>query len=229
MSDKPKHRWYQYSLKTLLVGMTVLCIGPGGYVAYEQAKARRQKAAVEAIEKLDGSFPCPSEKAQPRSAALRTVLGDETFGNVNCVSLNNPQLTDADLVYLSSLAKLKWLSLDHTQLTDAGLINLAGLTKLEFLSLSDTQVTDAGLVHLAGMQSLKYLHLDQTQVTDGGLVHLAGLKQLELLMLADTHVSDAGLATLSDMARLNTLILFRTNVTRAGIDKALPNCPTVRW
>ena len=35
MSDKPKRRWYQFSLKTLLVVMTLLCVGPGGYVAYE--------------------------------------------------------------------------------------------------------------------------------------------------------------------------------------------------
>ena len=55
MSDKPKRRWYQFSLKTLLVVMTLLCLGPGGYVAYEQEKARRQKAAVEAIEKLGGN------------------------------------------------------------------------------------------------------------------------------------------------------------------------------
>jgi len=52
VSDKPKRRWYQFSLKTVLVVLTLLCLGPGRYVAYEQAKARKQKAAVEAIEKL---------------------------------------------------------------------------------------------------------------------------------------------------------------------------------
>jgi hypothetical protein len=32
--------------------MTLLCIGPGGYVVYEQRKARDQKAAVLAIEEV---------------------------------------------------------------------------------------------------------------------------------------------------------------------------------
>ena len=52
MNDKPKRRWYQFSLRTLLVGMTVLCLGPGGYVAYQQNKAKRQRGATEALEKL---------------------------------------------------------------------------------------------------------------------------------------------------------------------------------
>ncbi len=54
MTVSPKRRWYQFRLKTLLVVVTLLCLGPGGYVAYEQRKARARKAAVEAIEELGG-------------------------------------------------------------------------------------------------------------------------------------------------------------------------------
>jgi hypothetical protein len=30
MTAKPKRRWYQFSLKALLVVLTLLCLGPGG-------------------------------------------------------------------------------------------------------------------------------------------------------------------------------------------------------
>lgn len=81
MTNTPKHRWYQFSLKTLLVGLTVLCIGPGGYVAYEQTKARKQKAAVEAIEVL-GGIVFLNDDSPPRSETMRHILGDERFGTL---------------------------------------------------------------------------------------------------------------------------------------------------
>jgi Leucine Rich Repeat (LRR) protein len=171
VSDKPKRRWYQFSLLTLLVVLTLLCVGPGGFVAYEQRKARQQQAAVEAIEKLGGSVEY-DEEVPARSAMVRQILGDESFGNVDVVSLCD------------------------TQANDATLVHVAGLKSLKHLSLSDTQVTDAGLVYLAGLNGLTSLTLDNTQVTDAGLVHLAGLTKLEILLLPNTQVTDAGVAKL---------------------------------
>src|SRR3954462_10794348 len=84
VSERPKRRWYQFSLKTLLVVLTLLCIGPGSYVGFEQNKARKQKAAVKAIERISG-FVQYDKSMAVRPAAVRQVLGDETFGNVNLV------------------------------------------------------------------------------------------------------------------------------------------------
>jgi hypothetical protein len=36
MNHKLKQRWYQFSLKTMLVGMLVLCVGIGSYVAWQR-------------------------------------------------------------------------------------------------------------------------------------------------------------------------------------------------
>src|SRR5260221_1201809 len=78
VTPKPKRRWYQFSLKTLLVSMTLLCIGPGGHVAYEQNKARRQKAAVEAIQELGGIVQY-DQTVPPRSATMRQILVSTSF------------------------------------------------------------------------------------------------------------------------------------------------------
>ena len=147
MSDKPKRRWYLFSLKTLLVALSLLCLAPGGYVVYEHAKARRQKAAVEAIENLGGTVKY-DWTVPVRSAKMRQALGDESFGNVNSVQLNG------------------------TQVTDFSLANLTDLNRIKVLYLNDTQVTDAGLKHLAGLKGLTHLDLDKTQVTDAGVAEL---------------------------------------------------------
>ena len=78
MTATPNRRWYQFSLKTLLVVLTLLCVGPGGYVAYEQSKARRQKAAVEAIEKIGGRISYDPKVSQ-RPNWLKSILGDDSF------------------------------------------------------------------------------------------------------------------------------------------------------
>ena len=196
MAATPKRRWYQFSLKTLLVGLTLLCLGPGGYVAYEQNKARRQKGAVEAIEELGGVVDY-GRNVSARSPMLRQILGDDTFGGVDSIDFWNPShVTDADLKHLAGLKRLTTLHLDNSQVTDVGLKHLAGLESLSVLYLNNSQVNDAGLKQLASLESLSHLDSNNTQVTDAGLVHLAGLKGLKSLYAHRTRVTDAGVAEL---------------------------------
>ena len=201
MTTTPKRRWFQFSLRSLLVVMTLLCLGPGGYVAYEQGKAREKRGAVQAIEKL-GGYLFYDESIPPRSALARLILGDETFGNVNGVDFNplktqNRQITDADLRHLRSFPRLNHLALKNCrQITPVGLRELAGRTNLQYLYLTDTPITDDALVHLAGLSNLKELSLPGTQITDAGLVHLTGLGSLEFLYLYSTRVTPAGVEEL---------------------------------
>jgi hypothetical protein len=172
VTTKQKRRRYQFSLKTLLVGLTLLCLGPGGYVAYEQNKARRQKGAVDSIEELGGVVDY-GRNVSARSAMLRQILGDDSFGGVESIDFWNPsRVTDAELKHLAGLKRLTTLHLDNSQVTDAGLEKLAGLKCLSVLYLNNTQVTDAGLVHLAGLNNLEFLGVYRTQVTDAGVAEL---------------------------------------------------------
>ncbi len=49
-----------------------------------------------------------------------------------------------------------------TIFTDAGLVHLKGLTKLKVLNLQGNKVTDAGLAHLECLTGLTSLNLDVT-------------------------------------------------------------------
>ena len=45
-------RWFQFSLRTLLIVVTLLCLGPGGYLVYQQRLAQREEAAVAKVRQV---------------------------------------------------------------------------------------------------------------------------------------------------------------------------------
>ncbi|MBC7852591.1 MAG: hypothetical protein IAF94_04060 [Pirellulaceae bacterium] len=197
MDALPKPLWYQFSLRTLLVFMTLLCLGPGSYVAYEQQTAREQQRAAKALVKLGCVFSI-DETAAPRSAAMRLILGDESFRNVKGIAFSSlvdpePYLADFGLRHLRSFPHLKTLDFSAcNQFTDADLEEISELSRLQYLDLNFTHLSDAGMVHFAGLTKLKGLSLDRTEVSDAGLAHLTGLTQLEYLYVSKTQVTQDG-------------------------------------
>jgi hypothetical protein len=238
MTDpNPKRRWYQFSLRTLLVLMFLAAIGMSWF-AVKLHQARWQREAVEAIGKAGGRVTygfqitedgLPVRAPQlPGPAWLRKLLGDDLFVDVVEVQAYGFRgFGDAELEHVEGLKKLRCIYLSETQVTDAGLEHLRDLTRLAVLYLEETQITDAGLERLIGLTNLKELYLDNTQITNAGMKHIEGLTNLEILFLSGTHVTDAGLEHLKGLTKLQDLYILGTQVTDAGIKKlqeALPNC-----
>ena len=167
---KPKRRWFQFSLATLLL-LTLVC---AVLLALFVVPAERQRRSAAFIESLGGyvQYSDEGDKAALAPAWLREWLGQDHFQSVRAVDLS------------------------ETHISDAGLAHLKGLTALKRLDLGATQVSDAGMEHLRGLTGLKVLYLGDTQVSDAGLSHLHELTTLEELYLIDTPVSDAGTADL---------------------------------
>jgi hypothetical protein len=189
MTSSPKRPWYQFSLRSLLLLITILCLGPGGYIAYERDKAAKDTAAAEAIEKMGGVVE-PNRSS--RSALLRRILGDDRYSNIQTIGLENFRddihVSDVDLIHLRRFRNVKNLYLYNVDVTDAGSPELAALTELDSLILSRVKITDTSLVHLSGMSKLNSLNLDHTQIKGPGLKHLAGLKNLSFLTLRGTEI-----------------------------------------
>jgi hypothetical protein len=220
-------RWYQYSLRSLLVLVT-LCALPCSWLGIKVQQAKRQHGAVRAIEELGGAVSYDGLMVtgeSPGPGWLGKMLGKDFFATAGGVRLDKAEVTDAELESLRELSQLHWLSLEHTNVTDAGLVNLKGLTKLQMLVLSHTKITDAGLEHLRGLSKLETLSLEDTEVTDAGLVSIEGLTNLHFLDLNNTHVTDAGIKHLTGLTNLTLLLIKGPNVTDAAIQdlqKALP-------
>jgi len=221
---KPERRWYQFSLRALLVFVLLVSVGMS-WLGVKLQQARKQKAAVEAIEKAGGVVYydygresrslLPTEVEPPYPTWLRESLGDDFFFDVRAVSAND--VSDEHLNHLAKLTTVKSLYLDSPQITDAGLEHLAELGKVCYLSLPGTQITDAGLVHLKSLTNLTTLDLSGTQITDAGLVHLTELTSLGALGLSDTQITDGGLEHVRLLTNLEWLFLHGTQITDAGL------------
>jgi len=152
-TSEPKLRWFQFSLRTLLVFVTV-CAIPCSWLAVRMREAERKQA--ERAKRL---------AAEDKLAKPIKDLGGMVWFKPQCVpngdrvDLFDSEVTDAALEHIRWWPDIKVLRLDQTQVTDAGLEHLKGLSQLQRLSLDGTQVTDAGLEHLKGLSQLQKLCL----------------------------------------------------------------------
>ncbi len=203
----------QFSLRSLLMLTTLLCLGPGAYIAWEREQCRQGSEILARIEQGLGQ----QGSSYPRPPWLQAVLGNCAFRRVSTIHTKRTSFGAADLALLSGLPKLDTLLLDNTPVTDDGMAFLARVKDLQTLSLAGTPVTDNGLVHLTPRTGLWHLMLNKTSVTDAGLVHLSGLTNLRTLWLQETRLTDDGLAHLSPLVNLEYLFLDNTGVGDAGL------------
>ncbi len=154
---KQKLRWYQFSLRTLLIFVTLVAVACSWFAVKTQ-QARRQKEIVDAVYRLGGcvqydyqwkvymEFTIPKPPVRP--FWLCKLLGRDFFCNVKFVDLSSLKDTCVDLDMLKSLKEVKEIDLHNTRISDNELICLEGLRELEYLTVEDTKVTDAGVAKL---------------------------------------------------------------------------------
>jgi internalin A len=216
-SSNKRRSYVRISVRALMV----LVLFAGGWMGWLVRSARVQRAAVAAIQRVNGyveyewDFTNPNRKPSPRSwwpKWLVDSLGVEYFFNIVAVDLDD-RATDLELVHVGNLTRLRSLQLSQSEVTDSGLAYLQGLTSLKRLTLKFTGVTDAGLAHLKGLTSLEEIRLQATGCSDAGLAHLSALPHLKILGLANTRVTAAGLARLKAASRLEQVIISGTRVT----------------
>jgi Leucine-rich repeat (LRR) protein len=230
---KRKRRWFQFSLRSLLI-FTLICAIPCAWLGRKIEQKRKEREAVESMVKdgfsvmydsqLDPRGTPYSNEQPPGPGWLRKVLGDNFFSEAKRVFVfgdrrGTKTCTDAGLERIGELTHLQWVSLDSTNVSDSGLVRIEALTELQILDLGDTAITDVGLEHVEGLSQLSSLYLTGTKITDAGLERVKGLTRLVALGLEGTKVTDAGLEKLTNLTRLGNLILDGTKVSDAGIAK----------
>ena len=230
---KRKRRWFQFSLRTLLLAITACAI----WVSWYSNRVHRQRAAVQAVLDLGGTviydYQIIDDRAwDPKAESswphwIVQVFGIDSVQNVVRVSIMNGRATDETLSLIGQIPTIKVVVLKGGSVTNTGEAYLSDLPNLQMLGLWKTRVGDGGLQCLRSHKHLKNLVLDETNVTDQDLVYLRELNEMEeWLGLSAVRITDAGLENLVSMKKLRSLTLIRTNVTAEGVRKlqaALPN------
>jgi hypothetical protein len=176
LACRPPSLHLRFSVRGLLVLIFMIACGLA-WLTQNIRAARIQRKAVAAIEQAGGWVVYDLEWTDSQLILagkslwpkwLVNLFGVDSLGNVVFVNLHD-RGTDAELVQVGRLRRLKQLHRCGFAVTDAGLAHLKGLTSLQLLSLDKTRVTDAGLAHLEGLTSLKWLAVAKTKVTDAGV------------------------------------------------------------
>ena len=107
---RPTRRWFQFSLRTLLVFVTLSAI-PCSWLAVKLREVKREEAAAAAIEKVGGRVDWDENAAGP--AWLRGVLGEHFFAHVIRVASPGDQVTGSTLEPLDAMNHLQVLDLYH--------------------------------------------------------------------------------------------------------------------
>ncbi len=113
-SPKPKLRWYQFSLRTLL--LFVLIAGMGfGLLGQRIQRIRSEIRATAELEKLGAEIGFYPQEEWKDILPIPDRWLWKCFGN-------SP--VDSGLEHLEKLTSLEWLHLNDTQVTDAGIEKL---------------------------------------------------------------------------------------------------------
>lgn len=220
-----RRRWYQFSLRTLLVVMVVVSTA-AGLLGIRLQRARRQGAAVVSIRRIDGSVTY----AESDSAfwlvrdPLEPWLGRDFFDSVveAQVDLRQADTTAGQLAVwrtISDLPQLARLEVDYPKRYPRSRFNIGPirrLSKLKHLKIRDAQIQGDDLLPLEKMPVLETLDLSHCQISDTAWRHLAAVPHLHTLRASYAFVNDSGAAQLAACRDLRHLNLTRATVTDRG-------------
>jgi hypothetical protein len=177
MAAENKRRRLRFSLKSMLLVVTVIAVSLGAYMRHLNVR----RDAIKAIDELGGTYGV--RIVGPKW--LQALLGDEkyfydatrvSFGPYNQGYNPSHPFKDADLArmidHINVFDSFNTLDLNGSSITDEGLRDLKRLRNIEILWLSGTSVTDNCLPYLSDLKSLREVDLTVTQVTDVGAAKL---------------------------------------------------------
>lgn len=203
-----RRRWLRFSLRGLLVAVTLVCI----WLGWNVERKRRQQELISAIQELGGVV---AYQTAPTPLDL-FLYGPREPIEVTLVSRSPPE---ALVGRLRGLKKLRSVRLRGAYVTDAGIAELGTMTGLETLELFYPFITDDSLAHLSRLKNLRKLTITDARLTDEGLRFLEPLRNLEELSLENVPITTAGLAHLASLPALASLNLKGSLVDASAIQE----------
>jgi len=221
---KSTRRFVRFSLRGLLIVMTVLCIWGGITVN----RVHRQKRAVEAVIR-DGGYISYHYQSQPDNGAPGFGRGGYGLGRGGYVGRGAFTGRWAPPKPPGPKWLREWLG-DHYFVTPVLVQNrgqgatdensiayLKDMPSLETLSWREAKFEQSDFEAIGSLHQLRKLFVYYSNMNDEGLSKLKGMTNLEMLGLSGTEITDAGLAHLASLPKLTYLSIAKTKLTDDGI------------
>lgn len=237
-----RRRWRQFSLRSLLLLITLLSTGLG----YESYRAARQLSAVATLKSIDGGvcdvefvprWAWLSHEKVPARVRSLCERNPHLFNNVESLFLTGPRnplagtsllgenFCGSELAALDDLRGLTKVSVLALRLGEDAWMHLTRNTSLRELEISGDGIREAHFARIGAMKDLEVLKLSPNGETDSphdGLRHLSHLSQLRTLELSSYRLTDEDLSFLSSLSGLEELNISYSQISDSGLDKLLP-------
>ncbi len=193
-------RWLRFSLRTLLVFVTLLCIVLGIWLE----RVRRQYAIVKAISDTGGWVEYEIEDAKVERDKKEPLWHKNPFGRdlFHCVR----SATVKDRQLLKRIAKLRGLTsltVRDTKLRDDDLLALVGCKSLRSLELTGSW-REGMWIGMPTFHPTGNVQIESAPLTDRALENVVRLESVQHLEISGTHFSKKGLQQLAALKRLKT-------------------------
>jgi len=233
--EKPRRRWFRFSLRNLLIAIFLFAIFPcmGLNRLYKQrmsgAEIERSGPFVGYVCRFNNPFTGSSLYSQdwfedPDSYAKLKNFSREYLCDIK-ISGGRLNATDDTILILRQLPNQDWLDVIGSEITDVGAKRILKMKKLVVLGLFETSITDDGLADLATMDNLIGLDVSGTGITDAGLKYVSHMKNLTSLGFGSNKITNAGVSHLVGMANVKAVWLDSTGIKDDSLDllATMPN------
>jgi hypothetical protein len=228
---KPKRRWAQFSLATMFLVVTVLCV----WLAAHVRATNRQRAALAAIKELGGRWFYDYQLSDngityeivepPVPKWLLDRLDIDHFANADRVELWalehwDPASLSLALTEVKKLGSLRslWVQFDWAKrLTPTEVELFASLTGVRGIEFMPDRKTDALVETIERLPNLEALDLLLCEVGANGLRHIGRMTNLRRLRIMASEVGDHGFADVAGLESLVELNLIGPGITNAGL------------
>ena len=170
----PKRRRLRFSLRSLLISFSVVCVVLG-WIGWRMEWARRDQSVLADLRGrgVGASFVGFDMSQHWAPDWLKQPWVFIHFCSINRLEITSlPHIADSALPELSRLPKLRLLKIESDLITDEGLKHLAAFKDLQILGVSSPQLTDDGILFLSQFQQLEELAIEGSQLTPEGIERL---------------------------------------------------------
>lgn len=222
---RPRRRWFQFSLRTLLLMMLVFGCGLGWFTA-KRRQAQQAWKRIEEAEKLDINLIAVDDNRamggiHHEGTWLEEWLGISLPEPLISAKVNTSSNPTPELQELAKFPELTDIWLEVDDITDEQLAPLAGMKRLTTLQIAWSPLRGSGLAYLAGNDSLEELNLFYCDnLTDEAIYSIPKLPSLTHLRINNCPLTGVSLGHLATACpKLETLILNKVPLTLEGFQE----------